>query len=183
MALCGHSLGGVTVLAMIGCHPDKQYHSNKIKGAILLSPGVYPFEKALSNIRLPIMVMVGENDPPNLGPADVPRQTVYIKAPPPKYLCLVKDGEHLDFTNDVCGTTSLDECIKVEEKAKAISHYGLAFLDKYVRHNDSASAQLDRIDGGLVYYAKEIQPGKAQEWGSASIAAKKDRPRLFKKRE
>jgi predicted dienelactone hydrolase len=181
IGLCGHSLGGVTVLAMIGCDPEKKYYSSRVKAALLLSPGVYPFEKALTNIRVPMMVMVGEDDPPNLGPSDVPRQTVYFKGPPPKYLCIIKGGEHLDFTNDVCGNTLLDECVRTKEKAEVICSYGLAFLDKYLRHSDSTSAQLDKMDKGLVYYAKEIQTGKAQEWGDAPGTAKKDRPRLFKR--
>lgn len=185
IGIFGHSIGGVTILGLTGCHPNKKYQSDRIKAALLFSPGVYPYEKDLRKMKLPVMVMVGEKDPPNLGPPDKPRQTTYFMARPPRYLAIIKGGEHLDFSNGACGDTPLYKAVETIDKARVICRYGLAFLDRYVRKRSSRNLQLEKIEPGLLSYSSEEQPGNERKWGKSDDTTpdedKKDSKRPLKR--
>ena len=79
---------------------------------------------------------------------------------------MLKDATHFAFSNSVCGQTQLYRAVRTRSKVNAICRYGLAFFERYLRANLSASEQLGTSDSALVYYTKEEEDGESLEWGS-----------------
>ncbi len=176
IGICGHSLGGLTSLGVIGACPGTEYEDRRIKAALLLSPTVYPFEFTLRYIKTPFMLIFGENDPPSLGPEDVSRQLIYDRARVPRFLCILKDGEHLDFTNKVCGRVPLYRGVETKTKAEAICRYGLAFLQKYLRDDTSADRVLSRTHPGWIKYMSDEESPVLTQEGVSERPEEKDDP-------
>lgn len=176
IGICGHSLGGLTSLGVIGAHPGGNYEDSRIKAALLLSPTVYPFEFTLRYIKAPFMLMFGEHDPPSLGPEDVSRQLIYDRARVPKFLCILKDGEHLDFTNKVCGRIPLYRGVETKTKAEAICRYGLAFLQKYLKGDTSADRVLSRTHPGWIQYMSDEETSVLTQEGVPERPEEEDDP-------
>lgn len=164
IGICGHSLGGLTALGKIGAHPAGKFRDDRIKAALIFSASGYPFESTLDNIHVPVMLMVGDDDAPSLRP-ELPRRIIYDRANAPRFYLVLKDATHFTFGNRGCGQLPLDQAVKKNSKISAICRYGLAFFDKYVRGNASASGQLGKPDPAWAYYAKEEKAGERLEWG------------------
>jgi len=160
IGISGHSLGGVTILGLIGAHPDKT-KEERIKAVLIFSGGVYPFENNIQNIDIPIMVMAGDNDEP-MNP-EVPRKLTYEKANPPKYYLVLKDSTHFSFGDRKCMGEILSDCHDSNTQAGVIDEYGLAFFDMYLRNG--TGKQLNGSASPWAYYTKEEKPGEVQEWG------------------
>jgi len=165
IGICGHSMGGSTVLGKVGAYPGSKFEDVRIKAALLLSTSAYPFENNIGNIDVPIMLMAGDDDEPAMHP-EVPRRTIYDLASPPRFYFVLKNATHFDFGNSVCGEIPLYEAVEINPQASAICRYGLAFFEKYLRGNLSADEQLGTTDSALVYYIKEEVAGESCVWGS-----------------
>lgn len=166
IGMCGHSLGGLTTIGMIGAHPESKFKDARIKAGLIFSGAVYPFEETVNNIDVPIMLIRGDNDPANLGEGlGIDRKVLYERARPPKYYLVLKNATHFSFTNRVCGDIPLYQATAFNLQAKAICEYGLAFLERYICGNISAGKKLSETSQALVYYKKEETPGDISEWG------------------
>lgn len=163
IGMVGHSLGGLTTLAKTGAYAG--YTDRRIKTALLFSSAMHPLEDSINKITIPIMIMVGDNDPPLYGPPEVPWWTIYDLAMPPKYLLILKDATHFTFTNSGCGKTPLEQAVKTVPQVNVISQYGLAFLNKYLKKNSSLEKILSQKAEALVYYIKEASRGDVLELG------------------
>jgi len=156
----GHSLGGTAELGLVGGYPDKT--DARIKAALLFSSPTYPFEDNIPNIDVPMMVMVGDDDPSNLkGPNNADRTLAYDRAKLPKYLLIMKNGRHLSFVNAVCSEgetdTTLFDCRQSNPQAQAICQYGLAFFNRYLKNDVNAEEQLNKSDPAWSLYEKEAE--------------------------
>jgi len=136
LALCGHSLGGYTVLGLGGAWPSWKLAG--VKAIIALSPYTEPFvhKGALSAMNVPVMYQGGTRDfgitPRLLGPAGI-----YAKTASPAYLVVFERAGHLAWTNLNRNQNQIEE----------INDYCLAFLDKYIRNstNGCLSRQADGV--------------------------------------
>jgi predicted dienelactone hydrolase len=164
IGICGHSMGGLTVLGKVGAYPDKSARDGRIKAALAFSAPSYPFERSAENIDAPVMIMAGDNDEPGLRP-DIPRRTVYERAKSPKYYLILKDATHFVFGNRGCGELPLYRATDERAQTKAICQYGLAFFEKYLSGNPNADRLLEEKGAGWLYYTKEGEAGEAVEWG------------------
>jgi predicted dienelactone hydrolase len=164
LGMCGHSLGGTTTLGKTGAHPDTVYQDERFKAALLFSAPPYPFEQSLQDIAVPVMLMVGDDDPAFMHP-ELPRHLIFTNATAPKYLAVVEDANHFSFSNRVCGSTSLHLAAESNGKANAICRYGHDFFEAYLLDSSSALAGLHEPDPAFVYYAWEESPGELHQWG------------------
>jgi len=164
IGMCGHSLGGATVLGKIGAPPDQKSKDDRIRAALVFSAPAYPFATTLARVHVPVMLMVGDDDSPALGP-DLPRRTIYNRVNPPRYYLVLKDATHFAFGNRGCGRRPFYRAVNENAQANAICRYGLAFLDKHLRKDPFADAQLKRSDPAWAYYVREEEPGQPHEWG------------------
>lgn len=167
MGICGHSLGGLTSLGKIGAHPDGSMRDERFKAALLFSASAYPFEGSLSGVRVPLMLMVGDNDPAFLHP-ELPRRAVFDGAPPPRYLAVVRNADHFSFSNQVCGKTRLYIAAENDPQANAICRYGYEFMQAYLRGSSSALEEIEEPDEAFAYYAWEVRSGEKREYGQES---------------
>jgi predicted dienelactone hydrolase len=164
IGVCGHSLGGATAMGKIGGHPDPRFKDGRLKAALIFSAPAYPWENALKNITLPLMVMGGDNDAPALGP-EVPRRTLYDKANPPKFYLVLKDATHFAFANRGCGGLPTYQAVEQRPQTRAICRYGLAFFEKFLKQSPAAGAVLNEKSAEWICYAKHESAGQVSEWG------------------
>jgi predicted dienelactone hydrolase len=128
----GHSLGGYTILAMIGGWPS--WLEPRLKAAVLLSPYCQPFldRKTLPKVRVPIEYQGGTLDigiTPFVGSVS----GAYDQAAPPKFFVELRAAGHLAWSDFVCGSASTISACLANPKAALINQYGFAFLDHYLR--------------------------------------------------
>jgi len=160
IGISGHSLGGVTILGLIGAHPDK-IKEERVKVALIFSGGVYPFEDTVQNIDIPLMIMAGDNDEP-MNP-EFPRKLTYERANPPKYYLVLRDSTHFSFGDMKCMGEILSDCRNSNTQAMVIDKYGLVFFERYLKNG--TGEELNESDSTLAYYTKEEKRGEVQEWG------------------
>jgi dienelactone hydrolase len=135
LALAGHSLGGYTMFGMVGAWPS--WTIDGVKAVLGFSPYCQPFFKNgdLSNVSVPAMYQGGTRDR-GITPSIKGPDGAFSKTPPPAYFVEFDRVGHLAWTNFNHN----------KKKQELINHYGLAFLDKYVK--DSADADLTaRLEG------------------------------------
>lgn len=134
-ALAGHSLGGYTALALGGAW--QSWKLPGVKAVLALSPYCTPFieKSTLAKLNLPVMYQGGTRD---LG------ITPFLKKPggafsqTPAPVCFV------EF--DKAGHFSFSNLNKDKTQEDLISHYSLAFLNKYLKSDTSAKPEL-KLDG------------------------------------
>jgi dienelactone hydrolase len=121
LALCGHSLGGYTVLGLAGAWPS--WKLDGVKAVIGLSPFVTPYTASgnLGSLNVPVMYQGGTRDwgitPFVKGP-----QGAFNQTGSPAYFINFSNFNHLTwsgFNQD-------------PEKQDEIDYYCIAFLDKYL---------------------------------------------------
>ncbi len=151
----GWSEGGVTILAKIGAHPDPSVQDSRIRAALLLSSPAFP--DRFQRIRIPIMLMAGDDDAPAVHPEN-PRRLIVDQAPAQKYHLVLKDTNHFDFGNRVCGNTPLYLAVTQKPKARVIFQYGYTFFQKHLRGDSSADRRLTQADSLLAYYLYDTNP-------------------------
>jgi predicted dienelactone hydrolase len=124
----GHSLGGYTVLGMIGGWPG--WRDERIRAALLLSPYATPVidHGDLAAVRTPVMLQGGTLDwgiTPFLRP-------LYNKLDSPRYLLVLKNETHFGWTNLISLGKTTQECIE-GGNARWMTDYSLAFFDRHLR--------------------------------------------------
>lgn len=127
VALCGHSLGGYTVLGMGGAWPSWKLPA--AKAVLALSPYCTPFiaHGTLAGIGVPVMYQGGTRDRP-LTPTIMGPHGAFSQTSSPAYFVEFDRAGHLAWTN------------RNHHKAQRdlISSYCVAFLDEYVKGDDEA---------------------------------------------
>ena len=127
LALAGHSLGGYTVLGLGGAWPS--WRLPGIKAILALSPYCMPYvgHDSLKNIQVPVMYQGGTRDF-GITPSLKRSGGAFQSTASPCYFVEFDRAGHFSFSN-LNGN---------HEQEKLISHYSLAFLDKFVKGQCSA---------------------------------------------
>ncbi|MBI4244561.1 MAG: hypothetical protein HY606_10770 [Planctomycetes bacterium] len=135
IALCGHSLGGFTSLAVSG--PWDKYTDERIKAIVIMSGGVRMFDPDdFKKLKIPSMYMYGEKESTDqrkglripLSKRDS-YDIAFRNSASPSYLIEIKDATHFAFNN------SRDESGEwggTKEQFDLIKSYSVAFLNRYV---------------------------------------------------
>ena len=140
IGLCGHSLGGYTVLGLAGAWP--QWKLAGVKAVLALSPFAAPYvvSKSLGNINVPVMYQGGSKDV-FLTPLMLKENGVYDQTPAPAYLVDFDGAGHLAWT----GFNHNDK------QKEQIDFYSLKFFDWYLKapqiKNIGSVDDLEKRDG------------------------------------
>jgi predicted dienelactone hydrolase len=136
LALCGHSLGGYTVLGLAGAWPSWQIPN--IKAVLALSPYCEPFiaHDTLSGIKIPVMYQGGTRDF-GITPSVKRSNGAFAKTGTPSYFIEFDKMGHLGWTGFNQNT----------QQKELIDFYSIAFLDKYVKGDKSV--RLDEKKEGV----------------------------------
>jgi len=157
IGLIGHSYGGITILGLIGAHPNNTYYDKRIKSAVILSGGVFPFQDNLSHITLPLMVMQGDDEDDLDLLNSTPRKKVYDDAQGAKFFLKLSGGVHGSFYNQICASYgSIAECQQSSEFSRVINSYSTAFLNYYLKNDETSKTTLQRSDPLLKQYEKNF---------------------------
>lgn len=125
LALCGHSLGGYTVLGLAGAWPSWKIAG--VKAVLALSPYVTPYTAngALDRLHIPVMYQGGTKDF-GITPFVKRPGGAFSKTSSPACFVEFDQFNHFTWSNFNRDTEKQDE----------IAYYCLAFLNKYVRSID-----------------------------------------------
>ena len=127
----GHSLGGYTVVGMVGGWSS--WVDSRIRAVLALSPYVMPFQvhKTLADIRVPLMYQGGTLDI-GVTPFLKGINGAYRQANPPVFFVELKNAGHFAWTN--CGSAlTTAACLATKVNARLINEYGIAFFDRYLK--------------------------------------------------
>jgi predicted dienelactone hydrolase len=136
VGLVGHSLGGYTVLGLAGGWPS--WRLSGIKAVLALSPVCEPFvlNGNLGGIRIPIMYQGGTRDI-GITPSVKKSGGCFAKNASPAIFVEFEGAGHFAWTD------------LTDPQHGPITHYSLAFLDKYVRGtsvNDLTAREAGVVD-------------------------------------
>jgi predicted dienelactone hydrolase len=128
LALAGHSLGGYTVLACGGAWPSWKIPG--IKAILALSPYTLPFlcHDDLGKMDVPVMYQGGTLDL-GITPFVKGKDGAFARTGSPVYFVEFEQAGHFFWSN-----ANIDRA-----KQSLIEYYSLAFLNKYVRNDNSAN--------------------------------------------
>ncbi len=161
IAVGGHSFGGFTALGLCGTIEDRR--DERIKAVLLFSTGAGAYlyrESELARVKIPSLYMFGEREKKQKRGKKTMEELaekVYTNLPAPKYLLVLKRGNHYSFNNrftDRPGTKFLGGS---EEQFEVIRRYSIAFLEKYVAGKEDAGNVLEQQDPLLVSYKRETR--------------------------
>jgi dienelactone hydrolase len=124
----GHSLGGMTTLALAG---NTCCHDARVKAAVVLAGREMPFGRGQfwTRIRTPILFVHGEED------ASVPYadgRRAFANAPPPRFLLTIVAGDH---GRPFGGATD-------DVQARLVTDATLDFFDHYLKGDPGGLARL-----------------------------------------
>jgi predicted dienelactone hydrolase len=131
IGVSGHSLGGYTVVGMVGGWSS--WVDSRIRAVLALSPYVMPFQvhKTLADIRVPLMYQGGTLDI-GITPFLKGINGAYRQANPPVFFVELKNAGHFAWTN--CGSAlTTAACLATKVNARLINEYGIAFFDRYLK--------------------------------------------------
>jgi dienelactone hydrolase len=122
VALCGHSLGGYTALALAGAWPA--WKIPEVKAVLALSPYCEPFivHDTLGGVKVPVMYQGGTRDF-GITPSVKRDNGAFARTGSPSYFVEFERMGHL-------GWTGFNQNANQQE---LIDFYSIAFLDKYVK--------------------------------------------------
>jgi predicted dienelactone hydrolase len=151
LGLCGHSLGGYTVLGLGGAWPSWKLAG--VKAVLALSPYSQPFlmHDTIKDLSVPVMYQGGTHDF-GITPFIDKSQGAYDETPEPKYFVEFDEAGHFAWTDMTSGAH------------EDITAYSLAFMNHYVKGAPADPALTTTIPGVTeIRYASEI--------GSSGIAS------------
>ncbi len=130
VGLVGHSLGGYTVLGLVGAWPT--WKISGIKAVVALSPYSHPFNRqsTLAGITVPIMYQTGTTDF-GVGPFLKGPNGTFGKTSAPAYLVEIIGANHFTWTN----------LNREQSKQDLINYYCISFLNRYVKGDSSAKPE------------------------------------------
>jgi predicted dienelactone hydrolase len=126
----GHSLGGYTVMGLIGGWPS--WKDERIRVALLLSPYVMPYthHKLLGTLKVPVMFQGGTLDwgiTPFL-------QAAYDDLPGPKYYLVLQNATHFEWTGFLSVGKTTKETIS-KGNGKLMTDYSLGLFHQHLLRN------------------------------------------------
>ena len=147
----GHSLGGYTVLGLVGGWP--RWKDDRIKAAVLFSPFAQPFPVRgdLSKVAVPVQIQGGTLDfgiTPFLPP-------VCDKLGGPKAFLVLKNETHFGWTNLISLGKATKEAV-ARGNAELMVRFTIAWFDQFLVGADR-KAILKRGDGALESYKVELR--------------------------
>jgi len=154
VGVAGHSMGAITSWGLAGAHAGFKREEG-IRAIVSLSGGPYPFEEGVGQVKVPVMVMYGDNDPPMNRLC--PRSLGYERARAPRYLLVLQETNHLTFANPVARDAGA--AAELDERRSAISEYTTAFFERHLLGLPGET--LDRAPSVSTVYAYEL-PGKPE---------------------
>jgi predicted dienelactone hydrolase len=134
IGLAGHSLGGYTVVGMVGGWPS--WLDARIRAVLAMSPYVMPFQvsRTLGNVRVPLMYQGGTLDV-GITPFLTSPQGAFAAANPPAYFLELRGAGHFAWVD--CGNThTTEDCLATESNVRLINAYGIAFFNRYLKNRD-----------------------------------------------
>jgi predicted dienelactone hydrolase len=142
VGLCGHSLGGYTVLGLAGAWSSWQIPD--VKAVLALSPYCEPFivHDTLGGIKIPVMYQGGTRDF-GITPSIKKNDGAFSKTGSPAYFIEFDKMGHL-------GWTGLNQNA---DQRELIDFYSIAFFDKYLRGDKSAKLE-EKKDGVTALISK-----------------------------
>ncbi len=159
IAVGGHSLGGFTALGVCGAIEGRR--DDRVKAVLLFSTGAggYLFrESELGLVKVPSLYIFGEREKEQKRGTKTMEELserIYRNVAAPKYLLVLKGGNHFSFNNrfsDKFGSRFLGGS---EEQFNVIRRYSIAFLEKYVAGKKDVNGVLERRDPLLTRYLRE----------------------------
>lgn len=120
VGLVGHSLGGYTVLGLVGGWPSWMDECYQCVLALAPYTNPYIFNRSLGAVRVPVMIQVGTLDP-GIFPYVTDTEGTYAQLGGKKYLLTLLAGTHYSFTD--AGVLQHEVIVK----------YALAFLDENLK--------------------------------------------------
>jgi predicted dienelactone hydrolase len=132
IGVAGHSLGGYTVVGLVGGWAS--WVDPRIHAVLALSPYVMPFQvrNTLRNIQVPLMYQGGTLDVA-ITPFLKGANGAYSQSNPPAYFVDLKNAGHLAWVN--CGKAATTaSCLGTKANMKLIDDYGIAFFERYLKH-------------------------------------------------
>jgi predicted dienelactone hydrolase len=168
IAVSGHSAGGVTALGLVGAHPDPAALEKRFRAALIYSaPVLHGFCGHFQKIRVPLLLLVGDNDAPALNPT-ARRKTIFEGLSVPRYYRVCRETTHFSFSNpsmyELDGRT-LGEFRDADPGMRALCRTSLAFLDRFLKGKEEAAAVLGRCGERCLYAAWEEKEGGLREAG------------------
>ncbi len=154
VGVAGHSMGAITGWGLCGAHAGFE-RDGRIRALVSLSGGPYPFEEGVAKVKLPVMVVYGDNDPPMN--RRCPRSLGYERARAPRYLLVLQGTNHLTFANPIA--VDANAAAGFDERRVTIRDYTTAFFRRHVL--GLSSETLDRAPSSSAVYAHEL-PEKAE---------------------
>lgn len=128
VVLCGHSLGGYTMLALAGAWPS--WKQNGIKAILALSPYCEPFVRNgnLEHLDIPVMYQGGTRD---FGVTSSVKKSggAFSKTSSPAYFVEFEKLGHFGWTN----------LNRNQDQRDLINYYCLSFLNKYIKGDGRAT--------------------------------------------
>jgi predicted dienelactone hydrolase len=125
----GHSLGGYTVVGLVGGWTS--WVDPRIRAVLAVSPYVMPFQvrNTLQHIHVPLMYQGDVGITPFLAGAN----GAYSQSNAPAYFVDLKNAGHLAWVN--CGKAATTaSCLETKANMRSIDEYGVAFFDRYLKH-------------------------------------------------
>ena len=167
IAVGGHSFGGFTALGLCGTIEERR--DDRIKAVLLYSTGAggYLFqENELARVKVPSLYFFGELEKgQKRGRATMEELSdkVYRNVASPKYLLVLKGGNHFSFNNRFNDRPGSHFLGGSEEQLKVVGRYSIAFLEKYVAGQEDGSRILDQQDPLVTRYLREPQQGASRK--------------------
>jgi len=158
----GHSFGSYTVLSLAGLQP--KWKDDRLDAVLAFSGGIFMWKpEDWGRLALPVMIPYGQKEweeRRRIGVTDVATLThrAYDLCAPPKFMLELKDAGHMTFCQAVVRSLEPSQATGVAaEQVRAINQRGLAFLQRYVKGDESAQAELRRADPMWVLSKSEFE--------------------------
>lgn len=168
IGIMGVSFGAWTTQAMAGFYGGL-YRDDRIKAALPIAGTPVPGPGSLANIKVPLMMVFGQKETMALMDNSTPLKTEgmardYGTANAPKYLVGVAGVNHLDFgptgvvgSHSGTGPISMAQVRRDDVCVRAVDHYAVAFLKRYLK--DDRSAEADLAAGTADIFLFRADPG------------------------
>jgi len=158
IAVSGHSGGGWTTQAVSGVVPEGYEYlvDERVTAGLFFAPNTEWTSRhakdSYKKMAKPVLYLLGEFDQKSQSDLETERRDGYDGALPPRFLPIVKDVNHLEFSDfPTCWVYKTTErCIRRSKKAQTIVKYSLAFLDRYLKEDISAEKILAARDPMLL---------------------------------
>lgn len=122
-----------------------RFRDRRVKAIFVMSPAVmFPeLDRAAAALEIPIMLVNG--DDPKFEVPLAPLQTIYDHAPPPKYLVILKDTDHMTAADSTLAVSAAKFILpgfrsNFGLKAQAYNEYCVAFFNRHLKHEGPADA-------------------------------------------